>query len=492
MSSVDVSLSKIAADLPGLISTKTPDALVVDISHDSRQVTSGTLYVAIRGQRHDGHAFVKQAIDLGASALLVEEEQQLAIPQIVVRDTRRAMAWAARSVFGSPDTSLAIAGVTGTNGKSTVIHMVESILREAGISVGVIGTLGAAVGERPIPIARTTPEATDLQRILGTMRDTGVQAVAMEVSSHAIELHRSDAISFSVVGFTNLSHDHLDFHSDMDAYFAIKKRIFNDPPSHSSVVNIGDTWGRRLVDETDVPVQTVSMMGPADIVADDIDPSPSLTTFTIGGLHGKADVSLPLVGAFNVSNALVATGIAIELGARLPDVADGLHSMSPIVGRMQVVDHDGPFTVIVDYAHTPDAIAVVLAAARRVSLGRVISVLGAGGDRDKEKRPMMGAAAARFSDLVFVTSDNPRSEDPMAIANAVAIGANAESGAVVEIVIDRRDAIRAAVHAARSNDIVLVLGKGHETNQDRGTESVPFVDQTEVLEALDSQGWTDS
>lgn len=489
MSAKDISLSEIADNLPGLLSVSRPETTVRDISHDSRQVEHGFLYVAVSGENFDGHAFIQDAMDNGATALLVDQVQDLGIPQLVVHDTRRAMAWAARSVFGEPDKAVTIAGVTGTNGKTTVIQMLESIFASCGTPAGVIGTLGASMDGSPVRISRTTPEATDLQRLLGTMRDAGATVIAMEVSSHAIELHRSDAISFSVLGFTNLSQDHLDFHGDMESYFAVKSSIFQDPPTSRAVINIDDPWGRRLAERTTLPTCTVSTHGAADVTAQEQISSTATTTFTLGMLGEQSEVVLPLVGTFNVSNALIAAGMAQELGLGITDVVEGLEAMEPIVGRMEQVVHTGPFTVIVDYAHTPEAIAVVLESAKQTSLGRVISIVGAGGDRDKEKRPLMGEAAARFSDLVLVTTDNPRTEDPASIAREVAQGARAVSGTTVEVVLDRREAIRRAVSVAGENDVILVLGKGHETGQDVGTEILPFRDQDEVRDALAAEGW---
>lgn len=489
MSPQGVSLSDLAHELPGLVSVVDPEKRIVDISHDSRLIVPGALYVAIRGEEHDGHAFVSDALASGAAALLVEREPGLGVPHIVVQDTRRAMAWAARTVFERPDTSLAIAGVTGTNGKTTIVHMVDSILTLSGASVGVIGTLGAALGDQPITIERTTPEATDLQRILGAMRDNGATKVVMEVSSHAIALHRSDAISFAVVGFTNLSQDHLDFHHDMETYFDVKKRLFADPPSRRAVINIDNPWGHRMAQNTDLPLVTVSVQSDADIRARNVDMSSTHTTFTIETRGFDAEVRLPLVGAFNVSNALVSAGMSMALGVDLDAVAAGLAELQPIVGRMEIVDHNGPFTVIVDYAHTPDAIAVVLASVRTATSGRIISVVGAGGDRDKDKRPLMGSAAAQHSDLTIVTTDNPRSERPEDIAADVSRHALAQNAAEVEIVVDRREAIQRAVSSARPGDIVLILGKGHETGQDIGTEILPFVDQDVAIDALRSLGW---
>lgn len=489
MSGMGVQLSHVVDSLKDVSDLLGPPVVVSDITHDSKQVRPGTLFVAIRGEMYDGHDFIENAVERGASALLVESPHDVDVSQIVVPDTRLAMAPAARAVFEEPDESLAVLGVTGTNGKTTVVHMLEAILGTAGTPVGVVGTLGARIGDVPIPTARTTPEATDLQRILATMRDSGCAAVLMEVSSHAIELHRADAIRFSVVGFTNLSQDHLDFHGDMESYFSVKKRIFDSSVSGRGVVNIDDPWGARLVSDTRFGCASVSARIDADVRARNVVSSSNGITFDLLSLGSTAPVSLPLVGDFNLSNALVAAGMASEVGVDLATIAAGLSEIHPIAGRMEVIAHDGPFTVIVDYAHTPDAVAVVLGSMQTITSGRLIALVGAGGDRDKDKRSIMGATAARLSDLTIVTTDNPRSEDPAVIANEVSRGADAQPNANVETVIDRRDAIRRAVSGAVAGDVVVILGRGHEEGQDIGTDVVPFDDRVESREALRLSGW---
>ncbi len=489
MSGMGVLLSQVAEHVPGVSAVVGTDVVISDITHDSRQVGSGVLFVAIRGEFHDGHDYVQMAVSNGASAVLVEEQQTVDVPQIIVTDTRKAMAWAARSVFGMPDETLAIAGVTGTNGKTTVAHMLESILTTAGLPTGIIGTLGARIGSTPMPTARTTPEATDLQRILASMRDSGVEIVLMEVSSHAVELHRADAIRFSVVGFTNLSQDHLDFHGDMETYYAAKKRLFDPVVSDQGVINVDDPWGTRLAAESMIEQTTVSITGNAELSATNLVGTSEGTGFVLVTLGGSADVTLPLVGEFNVSNALVAAGMALHLGVDTPTIARGLSATRPVPGRMEVVPHDGPFTVVVDYAHTPDAIAVVLASLNSLASGRIIAVVGAGGDRDSEKRSIMGAAAARSSNVTIITTDNPRTEDPTVIAEEVGRGARAQPGANVQTIIDRRSAIRHSISIAEAGDIVVVLGKGHEQGQDIGSEVLPFDDRDEVREALRIEGW---
>jgi UDP-N-acetylmuramoyl-L-alanyl-D-glutamate--2,6-diaminopimelate ligase len=492
MSGMGVPLSQIAEHTPGVVSVIGGGVVVSEITHDSRQVGPGGIFVAIRGEQFDGHDFVDTAIEHGTSAVLVEQKQPGSMPQIVVENSRVAMPWAARAVFDFPDSSLVIAGVTGTNGKTTVTHMIEAIMDSIGIPVGIIGTLGARINGVAAPIARTTPEATDLQRILARMRDDGIQVVLMELSSHAIELHRCDAIRFAVVGFTNLSQDHLDFHGDMESYFEVKRRLFVPSVTGAAVINTGDSWGGRLEASCTVPTTTVSLGVDAEIFATDLKGTPVGTSFTVTTPEGAAPVVLPLVGGFNVSNALVAIGLALKLGVELPAIARGLGKLGTVPGRMEVIPHDGPFTVVVDYAHTPAAIAAVLDSVQSMVPGRVIAIIGAGGDRDRDKRSMMGAVAARLSDLTIITTDNPRTENPIAIAAEVRRGAEAQSNAVIETIIDRRSAIRRGIAVARPRDMVLVLGKGHEQGQDIATEVLPFDDRDEVRVALVDAGWAPS
>jgi UDP-N-acetylmuramoyl-L-alanyl-D-glutamate--2,6-diaminopimelate ligase len=489
MSGMGVQLGQIAQELSGVSRIVGPDTSILDVTHDSRQVREGSLFVAIRGAQADGHDFVDMAVKRGAAGILVESLQDAEIAQIVVASTRAAMPWAARVVYGSPDDSLTVVGVTGTNGKTTVVHMLESILGAADTPVGLIGTLGARIGTHPIPTARTTPEAPDLQRMLGVMRDSGIRVVLMEVSSHAIKLHRCDAIHFSVVGFTNLSQDHLDFHSDMESYFATKMRLFTSGVADRAVINIGDPWGERLRGETRIPATTVSVNGEADVSASDLHATSKGTSFRVVSDKGAIDFDLPLVGDFNVANALVALSMAQDLGVDMATAAKGLSSVQTIPGRMEVIAHDGPFTVIVDYAHTPDAIAVVLGAVGTLSGERVIALVGAGGDRDKEKRSIMGAAAARLSDVTIITTDNPRTESPLSIAEEIARGAAAQPNTHVEVILDRRSAIGHAISIAEEGDVVVILGKGHEQGQDIGSNVLPFDDRDEARAALVAQGW---
>ncbi|MDJ0792161.1 MAG: UDP-N-acetylmuramoyl-L-alanyl-D-glutamate--2,6-diaminopimelate ligase [Acidimicrobiia bacterium] len=481
-------LSEVAAVAPGLLSIH-GEAVIDDVTHDSDAVRQGSLFVAIRGRRHDGHAFVGHAIHRGASAVLVQDDVADPVPAIVVRDTRAAMAPAARLVHGEPDRDLAIVGVTGTNGKTTVVHMCEAVWAHMGRPSGMLGTLGARHHGVPIDLGHTTPEASDLQRVLATMRDDGVEVVAMEVSSHALALHRADAIGFDAVGFTNLTQDHLDFHVDMEDYFATKQRLFDLERSPLAVVNVDDAYGRRIVASTAQDVTTVSVGGPADLVASNVQLTPAGSRFTVKAGSESAVIELPLAGVFNVSNALVAAGLLAATGVPLEAVAGGMRELDPIPGRMEVVRADRDFTVIVDYAHTPDAVTSVLSSVRELTPARVIAVLGAGGDRDQDKRSLMGAAAARYSDVTIVTTDNPRSEEPADIAAEVVHGAKASGRAEVLTVLDRADAIGRAIDLAGRGDVVMILGRGHEAGQVVGDRVIPFVDAEVAARAL-AQGGT--
>lgn len=485
----EVTVAAVAASLDGVIEVSHPETMITSVTHDSRNVTQGTLFIAITGMATDGHDYISRAVRSGAVAVLVERSVDIGdIAQIVVPDTRKAMPWAARTVFREPDAALAVVGITGTNGKTTVAHMCESIWQAHGWKSGLIGTLGAHIDGDPVPLERTTPEATDLQALLGSMRDAGVDAVAMEVSSHAMDLHRADAITFSIAAFTNLSQDHLDYHGDMESYFAVKASLFEPDRALRAVINIDDPFGARLASTIAIPMMSVGTMSSADVHTHSIISTPRGTAFSLHHGGRDLDIEIPLIGAFNVSNAAVAGAIAINQDIDDVSIIDGLAGVPTIRGRMEVVEHAGDFTVVVDYAHTPDAISEVLQAAKVAADGRVIAVIGAAGDRDTDKRSLMGAAAVRFADLTVITSDNPRSEDPGDIAAEVRRGADAVPGSVSRVVLDRAVAITLAIAEARTGDIVLILGKGHESGIEVNGVITPFDDLSQALVALDKRG----
>ena len=446
------------------------DVEVQSITHDSRQVEPGTLYCCVPGGRFDGRDFAAGAIEAGATALLCERRLDIAVPQLVVPSVRAAMGPLAAALFGVPSDSLRLVGITGTNGKTTVAHLLAAIATEAGFSCGVIGTLTGT---------RTTPEAPELQAQLAAMRDAGRDLVAMEVSSHALDLRRVDGTRFRVAVFTNLSQDHLDYHGTMEAYFAAKARLFTPELCDLAVLNLDSTHGRLLADTAAVPVVGYSL-----------DDAEGLE-ITAGGSrfswHG-ADIEVALPGRFNVANALAAASAAEALGLPIEAIAAGLASAATVDGRFERIDQGQPFLAAVDYAHTPDGLRQLLQAARELAEGRVIVVFGAGGDRDQSKRPQMGQAAGELADLVVLTTDNPRGEDPAAIIDAVHDGI--EDPKDLRIEPDRAAAIALAVRAAKAGDVVLIAGKGHETTQIVGDVTTEFDDRVVLRDALTAAGWT--
>ena len=456
------------------------DLRVVDVTHDSRAVGPGTLFVALRGERHDGHRFLDAAVTAGSPAVCVEDPDSIpdGVPALVVDDTRRALALLADRVFEHPSGRLRLVGVTGTNGKTTVTHIVHAIGRAAGVHSAYAGTVGARIVDTSLPMARTTPEASDFQRLLSTMVDAGVSIAAVEVSSHGLALRRVDGTDFSVAAFTNLSPDHLDLHGDMESYYLAKRQLFER--AATAVVWVGDEWGRRLASEISVPTTTVGFQD-ADVVGVVDRLGFDATAMSVTAADGGVLLRVPLVGRFNAANALVAVAIGRALGLGWDTIAAGVSSVSAVPGRFELVEMGRDFTVIVDYAHTPGGIAATIAATRDIVAEgtRIVAVVGAGGDRDRSKRPLMGAAIAA-ADVAVITSDNPRTEDPTAIIDEVAAGVPADASVVVEV--DRRAAIRHALRMARPGDVVLLLGKGHETGQEIGGEVIPFDDRTVARE----------
>ncbi|HLX89101.1 MAG TPA: UDP-N-acetylmuramoyl-L-alanyl-D-glutamate--2,6-diaminopimelate ligase [Acidimicrobiales bacterium] len=442
---------------------------ITSIELDSRIVRAGALFCCVPGRRFDGHDFAADALGAGATALLVERPLPLPAPQIVVAPgtARSAMADLSRAFYGDPAGSLVTVGVTGTNGKTTVTHLLASILDTHGLPCAVIGTLGGA---------RTTPEAPALQALLAEARDSGRGAVAMEVSSHALSEHRVEGVHFAMAVFTNLSHEHLDYHGTMEQYFAAKAELFTPRYSAQGVVNADDPWGRRLVDGAALPITPFGRDDATDVVV-----SGGETMFTWRGVR----VHLKLRGTYHVINALAAATAAADLGVPVDVVAEGLARAEPVPGRFEVVEVPAPFTVVVDYAHTPDGLRHALASARALAgSARVLCVFGCGGDRDRDKRPQMGAVAEAGADVVVVTSDNPRREDPQAIINAVLAGMNDPSAERVMVEPDRRSAIAKAVDAARSGDVVVVAGKGHERTIEVAGQFLPFEDKVEAAAAV--------
>src|SRR5436853_805007 len=471
-------LAELVAELPGARVVGDDAVEVKDLAYDSRKVEPGTLFFCVVGEKADGHEFGARAVEEGAAALVVERElTELDVPQVVVGDSRAAMAPLAARFWGDPTAELRMVGVTGTNGKTTTAFLVQEILKAANFPCGLLGTVKQVVGGVEKEVVRTTPEAIELQATFRAMLEGGDEACVMEVSSHAMTLHRADAIHFEVAIFTNLTQDHLDFHKDMEDYFLAKRKLFEMEPK-TAIVNVDDSYGRRLASE--VECVTFSAEGAeADYSARDV-------SFDAGGARfsvGEMDLRTALPGHFNVANALGAFAAAEAIGVGSEIAAAGLARAGRVPGRFEPIDEGQGFTVLVDYAHTPDSLENVLRAARRLSEGRVISVFGAGGDRDLDKRPKMGRAGAELSDLTVITSDNPRSEDPEAIVAEVASGA--EGAAELEVVVDRRAAIALALGRAEPGDIVVIAGKGHEQGQEfENGRKIPFDDREVAREEL--------
>ena len=477
-----VPLAAVAARVPGAVLHGDGATPVTDAAFDDRRVTDGALFFCVPGRSADGHAFASRAIAAGAAAVVVERWLEVDVPQVRVPSVRRAMGPMSAAVFDDPADALTLVGVTGTNGKTTVVHLLGSILEADGRRVGAIGTVGARVDGERIDLERTTPEAPDLHRLLARMRDEGVEAVAMEVSSHALVQHRVDGIRFDAAVFTNLSQDHLDFHPSIEAYFEAKASLFEGDRAAHAVLNADDPWGRRLLG-LQLPTTTYGLSAEADVRARDVRTAVTGSTFRVD----DREVRTWLRGSFNVSNCLAALAAAGVVGVEADAAVRGIAGVRDVPGRMEPVDAGQGFLVVVDYAHTPDSIRSVLAAARPLTTGRVIVVFGCGGDRDRAKRSPMGVAATEGADLTVVTSDNPRSEDPLAIIAAIEPGAAAGGGPYV-VEPDRRAAIRLALAEAREGDVVVIAGKGHETVQELGDRVVPFDDRSVAREELEALG----
>ena len=457
-----------------------PDVEVTALALDNRRVDAGAAFFCVRGFTRDGHDFAADAVRRGAVALVVDHPLGLGVPEVVVADVRAMMAPVAARFHGDPTATLRVVGVTGTNGKTTSAYLLRALLEAAGEPTGLLGTVKSVVGGVEHEVARTTPEAIDLQSAFAAMRDAGDTHCVMEVSSHALALGRADAIHWAAAIFTNLTQDHLDFHPTMDDYFAAKRKLFEARPG-VAVVNVDDPYGARLHRELDDPrVVTIAIEAPdADLRATDIVGDFAGSTFTAAGLR----LHSPLPGRFNVYNVLGAVAAARALGVSDETIVAALPGIEPVPGRFEPVDEGQEFALVVDYAHTPDSLENVLAAARPLTRSRLLCVFGCGGDRDRGKRPLMGEIAARLADRTIVTSDNPRSEDPAAIVAEIVAGI--EDVSAVEAIVDRRAAIERAVRLAGPGDVVVVAGKGHEQGQEfEAGRKEPFDDVTVAREAL--------
>ena len=447
---------------------------IASLAYDSRSVTPGALFFCVTGLRSDGHEHAGDAIARGAVALVVERPLGLGVPEIRVESVRAAMAPLAARFYGDPSESLRVIGVTGTNGKTTSVFLLAGLLEAGGEQCALLGTGKSVIGGREGPVIHTTPEAIDLQASFRAMLDGGDRACAMEVSSHALALHRVEGTHFTAALFTNLTQDHLDFHATMEDYFAAKRRLF-EPEPPVSVVNVDDPYGRRLASEHPRAV-TFALGQAADYRARDLRFGVAGAQFVATTPEGDLELRSRLPGRFNVANVLGALATARALGVSLEQIAAALPDIAPAPGRFQALDEGQPFTVLVDYAHTPDSLENVLRAARSLTDGRLLSVFGCGGDRDRGKRPQMGRISAELADLTLVTSDNPRSEEPAAIVAEILAGVPAD-GAAVEPIVDRHAAIARAIALAAPGDVVVIAGKGHEQGQEfAAARKVPFDD----------------
>jgi UDP-N-acetylmuramoyl-L-alanyl-D-glutamate--2,6-diaminopimelate ligase len=459
-----------------------PGVEIGGLAYDNREVRPGTLFFCVPGFTRDGHDFAPDAVERGAAALVVARPLELGVPEVRVDDVRTAMARAAARFYGDPTARLPVVGITGTNGKTTTAFLVHSLLQASGRQAGLLGTVTSFVAGEERPTVRTTPEAIDLQRTFREMLEGGDVACAMEISSHALELRRAEGIHVAVAVFTNLTQDHLDFHPSMEDYFLAKRRLFASQLTDVRVLNVDDPCGRRLAEEFPGST-TFAIDAAADYRATDLESGFAGTDCTFETPDGSYRVRVPLPGRFNVLNALGAWTAARALGVEPDVLAKALAEARRVPGRFEPVSEGQPFAVLVDYAHTPDSLENVLRAARELAEGRVIVVFGAGGDRDRGKRPLMGEIAARLADLCLVTSDNPRSEDPDAIIAEILAGTG--DAAHVEHDADRRASIERAVGLARAGDVVVIAGKGHEQGQEfAGGRKEPFDDVTVAREAL--------
>lgn len=456
------------------------DPDIAGVTHDSRRAESGTLFCCLPGATVDGHDFALTAVERGAVALVVEHVLPIAVPQVIVPNARRAMAIAAANAYGRPADAMRMVGVTGTNGKTTTVAMIQAMLEANGIRTATLGTLAARLPDAP----PTTPDSSDLQKLLASFRDDGYDAVAMEVSSEGLNAARVDAITYDVAGFTNLSQDHLNVHGTMENYFAAKAQLFTPERTRHAVICVDTDWGARLAgiaEDLGVPVTRCSVR---DVVIEYVE-GPHTTV-----RWHEARGTIHLAGEHNLANAVVAANIGEVLGLSSADALNGIGSLTTVAGRFEYVEAGQPFGVVVDYAHTPDGVAVALRAARRAAGpdGRVTIVVGAGGDRDPAKRPQMAAIAEELADRVVLTSDNPRSEDPRAILEQMQVGLRDPDR--VELEPDRARAIRRALEGAEAGDLVLIAGKGHETTQTIGDEILPFDDREVARDALREMGYS--
>ena len=471
-------LAELLRDIEVVESHASPELEIADVAYDSRQVTKGAAFVAIRGFESDGHKYIPQAAEKGASCVICEEKPALDVPYVVVRDSRLALAVVSKNFFGDPGGEMVMLGVTGTNGKTTTTYLIKHLLEQKkGATVGLIGTNGNMIGSDFLPTERTTPESYELQKLLREMADAGCTHVIMEVSSHSLVLHRVAGLHFAVGIFTNLTQDHLDFHKTMAEYARAKSLLFD--MCDRAVINLDDEWSEYMREHCSCPALTFSEGERGDLTAHDIELASSGVSFT-AGYEGRCErVRLGIPGLFSVYNALGVMGCGLSLGIDLADCADSLASAKGVKGRVEVVPTDGDYTILIDYAHTPDALENVLKSMRRVTKGRLVALFGCGGDRDRTKRPIMGRIAAENADFVVVTSDNPRTENPEAIIADIVAGMEGSS-TPREVITGRPEAIEWAIEHHQPGDVIVLAGKGHEDYQIVGHEK-HHMDEREIV-----------
>ena len=489
------------------------DTEICEVTDDSRQIKKGSVFVAVKGAQFDGHVFADQAWRQGAVGVVMEKVDApeghdakmkdlggydqnglTSRPVVWVRNSRYALGVLASQFHGNPSQHLTMVGVTGTNGKTTVTHLIKTLMEKSGRTPGLLGTVGYFIGSQSYAALHTTPGAVELQKLLRNMVDTGVDTAILEVSSHALSLDRVSGCEFDVVVFTNLTQDHLDFHPDMDEYFHAKLRLFTElvegrkKTEHKcAIVNLDDERGAQIIQHTSIPVWTYGIRAESDIRASDLQLFMKGTSFNVRTPHGHLSINSRLVGEHNVYNLLAAIGVGLQFGMTPSAIELALRSVENVPGRFEQVDDGQDFSVVVDYAHTEDALIRLLTAANTVKTGRVITVFGCGGDRDPGKRPKMGQAAVQHSDMVFLTSDNPRTEDPLGILHDIEAGIldlPSEARCAYQVIPDRREAIERAIRVARSKDLVLIAGKGHEDYQLVGTRRLDFDDRQIAREAI--------
>jgi len=464
-----------------------PALEIAEVDHDSRRVSPGSLFVAVRGLVADGNRFVEAARKKGAVAICSEEPPRGEGPWLRVPDAREALAVLSAAILGDPARSLQLVGITGTNGKTTTAYLVDSVVRAAGEKCGLLGTVEYRIGDRVAAASRTTPESSDLQRLFRQMVDAGCRRAVLEVSSHSLVLKRVHGLEFQVAVFTNLTRDHLDFHGDVDSYFLAKRTLFESllRPAGRAIVNLDDDRAGELVQASRAEVWTYSVEKPkADLFAEAVRTSLAGSHFLARTPVGPLEIETPLVGLFNVSNTLAALGAALALGLPPETVRRGIAALPGVPGRAERVLAGQDFTVLVDYAHTDDGLKNLLETVRDLKPARLITVFGCGGDRDRTKRPLMGAVASRLSDVLVLTSDNPRSEPPEAILEEIQRGIPAARSRDTLVIPDRREAITRALEMGRVGDVVVIAGKGHESVQVLRDRSVPFDDRQVAREIL--------